>query len=195
MAPKPQAPWPGRGQGQGRSLAWGTGDSSAMASPSPGGFLAQRPQALGSSQQRLMGPQGQGWWEGRIGQGAGCCSPCRRGGGGGAADLPHPRGVPRDTARQWGPPFSLPSWKWADAADQGSIVERGTHSLSACFKLAQGPQPQGGKAPGVIPTWQMREPGLRAGQTRAFAHAALSTCAALPQTPQGSPSPPQQGPS
>ena len=106
-------------------------------------------------------------------------------GWGGAADLPHPRGVPRDTARQWGPPFSLPSWKWADAADQGSIVERGTHSLSACFKLAQGPQPQGGKAPGVIPTWQMREPGLRAGQTRGLCTCSSQYLRRSPPDPTG----------
>lgn len=47
-------------------------------------------------------------------------------GRGEAADLAaDPRGVPRDTARQRGPPFPPPSWKWADAADQAAIVEGG----------------------------------------------------------------------
>lgn len=94
--------------------------------------------------------------------------------------MPYPRGVPRDTARQWGPPFSPPSWKWADAADQGCHCrKRGTHSLNTCFKLARGQGSRGDPHVADVET------GLESRTGSGPLHMQLSVPAQLSPRPHG----------
>lgn len=161
---------------QAGALAWDTGvwlctDSSTGL----GGILTQKP--------GLPGPANSKSWQ--HGGRAGRELPCRKVSG---CSLPQPEGSTRPTS-------SLSSWKcrcgrWREHSRNGAPVFQ-TPVPSEC----QCPAPQGGDSP----IWQTRRPERQKSRAlmqpqerlRAFAHAVLPAWKALPQTPRGSPSPPQ----